>query len=161
MARKAVKILHVLGSTALTGALAAYMLLLATASSDSLAEYANLRANLATLSKWVIAPSMVLCLASGMFTLVVHHPFQEQRWVWIKILLGLPMFEGTLGVVDAVAQRAARLTAEAAAGGGDPAVLAELVRTEWGGLWAIMGLARVNIVISVWRPRLRGKRRTA
>ena len=59
--------------------------------------------------------------------------------------------------VQASTQRAAELSAQAAAGAGDPALLAAAVRTEWGGLWIILGLSIANIVLAVWRPRLSRK----
>jgi len=98
-------------------------------------------------------------LVSGLFTLVVHHPFQEQRWVWIKLILGLPMFEGTLLVIDSTAQKAAALATEAAASGADPAALQELIDHEWTGFWTLMVLSIANIVLSVFRPKLRRRRR--
>lgn len=157
MARRAVKLLHVLGSTAYTGGLVAYMLLLATAAPGSIEELSVLRQSVATISRWIIMPALVVVLVSGLFTLVVHHPFQQARWVWIKILLGLPLFEGTLLIVDSTARRAAARTAEAAANGLDGA-LQDLVQIEWTGYWGILTLAIANIVISVWRPALRWER---
>jgi hypothetical protein len=158
VARRAVKLLHVLGSTAYTGGLVAYMLLLATATPGSIEELSVLRQGVATISHWIIMPSLVVVLVSGLFALVVHHPFQQARWVWIKVILGLPMFEGTLLVVDSTAQRAAARTAEAAANGVDGVLLQQLLQIEWTGYWGILALAIANIVISVWRPALRWER---
>jgi hypothetical protein len=69
-------------------------------------------------------------------------------------LLGIGMFEGTLLTIDASARKAAALSALAATGGGDPALLAEVIRTERGGLWFLLALSLANIVLAVWRPRL-------
>jgi hypothetical protein len=72
----------------------------------------------------------------------------------VKALLGISMFEGTLLTVSASARHAADLSALAAAGSPDPVQLAEVLRTEWGGLWILLTLSIANIVLGVWRPRL-------
>ena len=73
-------------------------------------------------------------------------------------MLGIGMFEGTLLTVGAGARRAADLSALAATGVGDPAQRAQVIRSEWGGLWVLLTLSIVNILLAVWRPRL-GRRR--
>ncbi|MGD0503313.1 MAG: hypothetical protein ABSD02_11265 [Steroidobacteraceae bacterium] len=68
--------------------------------------------------------------------------------------IGIGTFEGTLLTVGASARHAAELSALAVAGRGDAVQLAQVLRTEWGGLWILATLAMVNIVLAVWRPRL-------
>jgi hypothetical protein len=65
------------------------------------------------------------------------------------------MFEGTLLTVVGSARRAAELSSLAVAGQGDPAQLAQVLRTEWGGLWIILTVSLANIILGVWRPRFR------
>ena len=65
------------------------------------------------------------------------------------------MFEDTLVTISGSARRAAELSALAAAGEGDPARLAELLRTEWGSLWLILALSIAKVLLAVWRPKLR------
>jgi hypothetical protein len=158
LARKILKILHLLGAIGLTGALAAYMILLATASQDSIADYAVVRRGIEAISGWLLVPSLMVALVSGLFAMAVHHPFQKAGWAWIKAAFGLPMFEGTLLTIDATAQQAATLSARAAAGDTDPALVAELVAREWNALWIIMLLAIAQTVVGVWRPRRRRRR---
>jgi hypothetical protein len=48
----------------------------------------------------------------------------------------------------------AELSAGALDGRADPALMAELLRTEWIGLWTILVLSLLNVVLGVLRPRL-------
>lgn len=151
--KRFLKILHTLGAIGLMGSLATYMLIVATAPQDSLAEYAALRESLALVSKWLVLPSLMLVLVSGLLSMGVHPPFHNAGWVWAKALFGIGLFEGTLGAVDATARDAAKLTAQALAGEPRPELLAELLRGEWIGLWTLMGLSLASVVLGVWRPR--------
>jgi len=155
MARRILKILHELGAIGLTGALAAYMILLATAPDDSLAEYAAVRRGIEAISGWLLVPSLMLTLVTGLLAIAAYSPFQNAWWVWIKAALGFPMFEGTLITIDATAQHAAALSARAVAGEADPALMADLLAAEWRSLWLILALSIAQTVIGVWRPRMR------
>ena len=67
-------------------------------------------ADLQALMLWVLRPlapilptkplSLAIALMSGLLSMVVHPPFQEMRWAWLKALLGLAMFEATLGAIE-------------------------------------------------------------
>ncbi len=155
MARRILKILHLLGSIGLTGGLASYMILLATAPDDSMADYAIVRSNIEAISGWLLVPSLAIALMSGLLAMAVYSPFQNAGWVWAKAILGLPMFEGTLATIDSTAQSAAALSAQAAAGDVDPALISEMFAREWWALWIIMALSIAQTVLGVWRPRRR------
>lgn len=131
MARRILKILHELGAIGLTGALAAYMILLMTAPDDSLAEYAAVRRGIEAISGWLLVPSLMLTLVSGLLAIAAYSPFQNAWWVWIKAALGFPMFEGTLITIDATAQHAAALSAQAVAGEVDPAPIVVVFVGTW------------------------------
>ena len=158
MARRILKILHLLGAVGVTGALVAHMILLATAPQDSVSGYAVVRSNIEAISGWLLVPSLVVALVSGLLAIAVHPPFGNAGWVWIKAGLGLPMFEGTLITIDGTAQRAAALSARVAAGEVDPALVRELVAREWNALWIILALAVAQTALGVWRPRRRRRR---
>ena len=86
--------------------------------------------------------------------MVVHPPFRETRWAWLKALLGLSTFEATLGIIGSKASSAASISAKIAAGEAQQKALADAIANEWGALTAIMVLSLVNVVVGVWRPRL-------
>lgn len=153
--RQTLKFLHELGAAGLLGTLAAYFVLVAFVPVHGVSDYAVVRACISALSKWLLMPSLAIVLISGLLAIAAHRPFMEARWVWVKALLGLSMFEGTLVAVAANAQRGADLSARALAGSVDPALMAELAHSERIGLSTITILALANVVLAVWRPRLR------
>ena len=99
-------------------------------------------------------PSLALVLISGLLAIAANKTYANAAWAWVKALLGISLFEGTLITVGAGARRAAELSAAAAAGHGDAAELAAVLHSEWGTLWLLMAVALINIVLAVWRPRL-------
>ena len=86
--------------------------------------------------------------------MAAHPPFQEKRWAWVKALLGLGMFESTLGIIQSKATYAASISKKIAEGTADAGALSSALSTEWSSLAAIMALSIANIVLGVWRPRL-------
>lgn len=152
--RKATKILHTLASCGLIGAIMGYMVVLVAAPQDTAAAYANARAVIAALCNYMLLPSLAIAMMSGLFSMVVHPPFRELRWAWLKALLGFSMFEATLGIIQAKSTTAAALSARIAAGEAEQKALADAIANEWGSLIAIMTLSIANVVVGVWRPRL-------
>ena len=156
MYRKLLKLLHEVGAVGVMGALAAYLVLVATAPQDSLVEYAAVRRGISALTQWLLLPSLVVVLISGLLAIAATRAYMDQGWPWLKALSTVAMFEGTLLTVNASARKAAELSAAAAsAGEASPELLAPILRTEWIGLWTILALSFGNIVVAVWRPRLR------
>ena len=162
MLKRSLKFLHLISAIGFAGGLAAYMLILfnhpdVTASAD----YAALRGALALIAKWMIVPSMIIAVCSGLLAMAFHFPYHDEPWVWAKALTGVLIFEASLMSIDAPAQRAAKATAQAVNGEIDMATLLTLVRDEWIALWVVLILAAANILLAVWRPRIRfGKRPT-
>ena len=151
---KATKILHTLSSCGLIGALLGYMVILVAAPHDTVDTYANARTTIFAICNYVLLPSLAISLMSGLLSMVVHPPFQERRWAWLKALLGFSMFEATLGIIQARASTAAMLSAKIAAGEAQQKALADAVANEWGSLIVILALSIANVVVGVWRPRL-------
>ncbi len=151
--RQVLKFLHELSAIGVVGALAAHIVLVWTADPASLQGYIAVRNGIDAVCKWILMPSLAVVLISGLLAIVATRGYMDARWPWIKALLGISMFEGTLGAVVANAKRGSQFTEKVASGAADPQALAEVLRSEWIGLWTIMALALANVAIGVWRPR--------
>lgn len=159
--KRLLKFLHTVGAIGVLGALAAHLVLVAIAPGDSPTAFAAVRSGIYAISRWILLPSLLIVLTSGLFAMAIHRPFMEARWAWLKAFTGISMFEGTLNAVQSNAQRGAELAARALEGNGDPASMAALLHHEWMGLWTIGAIAMANVALGVWRPRLRGKSTSA
>lgn len=151
--RKVSKIMHSLAACGLIGGLACYMLLLIVNVPETPTAYADLRRVIQTISDYVILPSLGLALVTGLLSMMVHYPFTEKSWVWLKAVSGVVMFEGTLTVISAKARYAAKKSAEIAAGDAPADALQGLLAQEWNTLAVITAIAVVNVIIGVWRPK--------
>ncbi len=152
--KRTLKFLHSISGTGVIGALAAMIILLTiTPEPTSIEEYAVMRQGIEQIAKYLLFPSLGVVLVSGLLSMAVHRPFQNQGWAYMKLGLGIIMFEGTLFAVRGPARRAAEESQRALAGEIDPATLEALVQGEWGSLWVIMGVAVANVALAVWRPR--------
>lgn len=157
--RRLLKFCHTVSSIGLTGGLAAYMMILSFGpGTESLEAYAALRHSLAQVSKWLLLPSMVISLVSGLLALVAHHPFQNAVWVWLKALLSLLLFEATLASIDTPARDAAVFASQALDSGEVSKALVELAAREWTAYWIILALCLANVALGIWRPTLRRAR---
>jgi hypothetical protein len=154
MLRKLLKALHEIGAIGTMGSFGACIVLLATAPTTSLVAHAAVLQGIASITKWLLVPSLAVVLISGLLAIAATDSYKNAAWAWVKALLGIGTFEGTLLTVGASAKHAAELSALAAAGQGDAVQLAQMLRTEWGGLWIMTTLSLANIVLAVWRPRL-------
>ncbi len=152
--RRLLKFLHEVGAIGVMGSFAACMVLLSTAPADSLIGYAAVLRGISYISRWLLVPSLALVLISGLLAIAATESYKNAAWAWVKALLGISTFEGTLLTVGATARRAAELSSLALTGHGDSVELAQVIRTEWGGLCVLSVLAVVNIILAVWRPRL-------
>ncbi len=157
--RRLLKFLHSLASCGLIGALAAYAILLVLAPQDTPQDYAAMRQTLTAIASYLLLPSMGVALVTGLFAMAVHYPFAQTRWAWLKALLGLGIFEATLGLVQAKASAAARAAVEAAAGKGQPGAIEAIIANEWMTLGALMALSLAQVALGVWRPSLSMERR--
>ncbi|MFK8043295.1 hypothetical protein [Congregibacter sp.] len=159
--RKALKFLHTIGGIGLTGALVVQLLMLQNMPPvDSLLAYATARGQMGLISQWVLFPSLAIVLVSGLLSMAWTDAFHGQGWVWMKLALGISVFEGTLIAVQGPAVREASRAAQALAGEFDPALLGVTAMSEWKSTLVILGVAIANVVLAVWRPRF-GSKKTA
>lgn len=152
--RKTLKFLHTASACGIIGALAGYAVLLLYAPQQTPAQYADVRTTIDILCNVVLLPSLAIALISGLLSMAVHTPFQEMRWVWVKALLGLGMFESTLAIIQSKAHTAAKISAQIASGEAAPNALHSALSTEWSSIAAILALSLANIALGVWRPAL-------
>jgi hypothetical protein len=153
MLQRLIKILHEIGAAGVIGCFASCLVLIATAPTQSPMAYAAVRQGIAAIMRWLLVPSLAAVLISGLLAIAANRAYANAGWAWVKALLGITMFEGTLLTVGASARRAADLAAAAAAGQADPVELAQMAHGEWSTLWLLLALTLVNVVLAVWRPR--------
>ena len=159
--RKTWKFLHTLAACGVIGALLGYAVLLAHAPQDTPEAYAAMRQSISALCDYILFPSLAVVLITGLLAMAAHHPFVEMRWVWLKALMGLGMFEGTLAVIGSKANDAAAIAARIADGGAEEGLLAAVLAYEWHSLGVLIALAAANVLLGVWRPGLKARQRSA
>ena len=157
----ALKLAHVLGSIGYCAALLALLLLHASLPDPAEVEqFAMLRIAMGNVVKWLLLPATALVVLSGLLAMAVSRTYKSAGWVWLKLATGVLILEGTLVYVQAPMERAGRQGLAALAGGFDFISQAPTLVAEWRSIWIILGVAVVNIVLGIYRPRL-GRRRQA
>lgn len=151
--RKFSKGIHSVASAGLIGGLACYMLLLVVNVPADAAAYAQMRSTILVISYWVIVPSLIVCIVTGLFSMLVHHPFQDKGWVWIKAALGFLLFKGVLATVYEKAALGAEYSQDIITGEATVDMLERAVAYEWSTLIVLMLVAVANIYFGIWRPR--------
>lgn len=154
--RRILKLLHEVGSAGLIGALVAQAMLSFYAESLDVTGYATVRQAMLIISGWLLMPSLLLVVLSGLIAIAAHDPFHNAGWAWLKALSTVLMLEGTLLAVHGPAQAAAEVADAMARGdASDAALLGPILTHERGGIATIMVVSLANIVLAIWRPRFR------
>jgi uncharacterized membrane protein len=146
--RLGAKTLHDLASIGFGGALAACLVI--NLNHAAFADPAAARQAFDAIARYVLVPSMVVVVVSGLIALGATHSYQSAGWAWAKTLLGLSVFEATL-LIGGSSRRLAELASNTAAEAG---LLDTLLRSERNTLWLLIAVSVVNVVLAVWRPRL-------
>ncbi len=130
--RRLLKFLHSVGAAGLMGGAAA--LALALMAGGGLAAIGK-------IAVWIVAPSLLVTMVSGLLAMVVHPPFQDAGWVWAKAASGILVFQAglhILGPIQAVSKTGAS---------------AQLLHAEANMLWLLFVVCLANIALGIWRPR--------
>lgn len=150
--RRLLKFLHTVGAAGLTGAVAAMAMVLVLAQGASSAtEYLPIMLAMSKVAAWIIGPSMLLTVVSGLLAMVATPGFQNAAWVWVKAATGLLVLEGGLHVIGSIQEEAKRSVGALA--GGDAASMAQVFQAQANTLWVLLAVAIANIALGVWRPR--------
>lgn len=155
--RRSLKFIHTVATAALVGALVLQLVIgfrynPALAANDATALGA--RAVLVEVTRWVMGPSLVVCVVSGLLLMGLNKTFASAGWVWAKALLGLMLVKGVITIQDPAVHELYALATQGIAGNPDAlAELARLTRMEWLGGWLALALAIAAIAFGVWRPR--------
>jgi hypothetical protein len=155
--RRPLKFIHTVATAALVGALALQLVIAfrynpALAANDATALGA--RAVLVEVTRWVMGPSLVICVVSGLLLMGLNKTFASAGWVWAKALLGLMLVKGVITIQDPAVHELYALATQGIAGKPEAlAELARLARMEWLGGWLALALAIAAIAFGVWRPR--------
>ncbi len=148
--RRTLKFIHTVSTATLVGALALQIVVAWRYTAGvPVGEVAAVGARqaLAVVSQWVLLPSMVVCIVTGLLLMGSNRTYASAGWAWAKALLGLMLIKAVISINDPAARDLAAWALHAAANGlaaGDPAALAEvarLARMEWLGTWLTLALA--------------------
>lgn len=152
---KTLKLAHVAGSTGFCAALLALLALHASLPEPGFTEeFVMLRIAMGNVAKWLLLPSTALVVVTGLFSMAASDVYKNAGWVWLKLATGILVLEGTLVYVQAPMERAARNGLLALEGEFDPSQLGATLASEWNSIWIILGVALVNVVLGVYRPKL-------
>ncbi|MEM1190814.1 MAG: hypothetical protein AAGI72_19945 [Pseudomonadota bacterium] len=162
--RKSLKFLHTIGGIGFTGALLAQLVILQNLPAvENLEAYASARIQVGLIARYILFPSLAAVLVAGLLSMAWTDAFHGAGWVWMKLALGVSVFEGTLVTIQGPARREAERATQALAGEFDVALLGLTSGNEANSTMVILGVAIINVVLAVWRPKFsrRPARRSA
>lgn len=147
--RRFLKFLHTTVGAGMTGAVAALAVaLMAGHTAQSTPETLAVLRAMTHIAAWIIGPSLVLTVMSGLAAMAVTPAFQDAGWVWAKAATGILLLQAGLHVIGPIQDEARDVAA-----GADAAGIARLVDAETNTLWLLLAVSVANIALGVWRPR--------
>ena len=152
--RRLLKFAHTLGAAGFMGGALALIAMAGVArASAGGAGDPPLVGAMAEVAAWIVGPSMMLVVMSGLLSVAVTPAFHDVGWVWLKAGTGVLVLEGGLHVLGPLAE-AAKPGAGALARAPDPASVTRLFTAEVNTLWVLLAVSAANVALGVWRPRL-------
>ena len=162
MYRRLLKAAHTLGAIGFMGSLAVILVLVAHTAVEPTASFASTRQGIALINRWLLTPSLLVVLVSGLLAIAATDAYKDAGWAWLKALLGIIAFEGTLLTIVGPGRKAAEQAAAAVSGQAEAMLqVAAALRTEWGALWLMLAIGLANLVLAIWRPRLGRRKATS
>lgn len=156
---RTLKFLHIVGSTGYCAALLALIVLHGSLPDPAeLEQFSALRIAMANIASWLLLPSTGLVMVSGLIAMGFNESYKVAGWAWAKLATGVLILEASLVYVQGPMERAAASARLALQGDVDLAILAGSLSSEWFSFWVVLGVAVVNIVLGVFRPRFSRKR---
>ena len=153
--RRFLKLLHLIGSAGYFAGIAAYLLFLEVAPDMAdIHSYHQHRETIYNLSAWIIMPSMILVILSGLLSIAVHRPFHSKGWVWVKALTGILILEASLSSIDMPAKKGLDVATQLLEGTLENLPPTSNFYDHPTGLWTLLILSLANIILGVWRPRI-------
>lgn len=154
--RRLMKFLHTAGAIGFMGSMACFLVMLSMMPApEKIAEYALMRGTMGAIAKWIFLPSLGLTLIAGLLAMAVNPVFHNAGWALTKLVTGVLIFEWGFVAVQGPMEQGAELSAQVLAGQGSIAELALTAGAERNSMWILLGVAVVNIVLGVWRPRFK------
>jgi hypothetical protein len=153
--RKLMKFAHTLGAVGLLGTMVTLLVVLGVLPqpAEDLNSYALLTELVDRLARWLLLPSLAVTLVSGLLAMSQGPNYHSAGWAWMKLATGVTMFEGTLLTVQGPLQREAELTRQYLAGAAEMEALSGRFGAVANCILVLAGVAVVNVVLGVWRPR--------
>lgn len=152
--KRVLKALHTFGAIGMMGGYLAFLVLIHAAERRPPLEGIVLRQAIETLFAALVIPSVAVTLVSGLLSMAAHRPFINAGWVWLKLATTVLALEGSFGM-HSRAREMTKLYAAAATGSEAARELASLAGREKGALATLLVIAGANVVLGVWRPKLR------
>ena len=160
--RRFLKFVHTIGAIGLMGSMASLLAMIATMPDPAtqLGEYAAVRDAMGAVSLYVFLPSVALTLIGGMLSMAITPAFHSAGWVLAKLASGILMFEWSLIAVDGPIRKEAK-EAAAALLSEQTNQLGDDVDRLWWSMLILCGVAVVNVVLGVWRPKFINRKKPA
>jgi hypothetical protein len=141
--KRFLKFLHSLAGAGLLGGTAtlAIVLMLSTSASDEVGRAFAVEVA-AKIMVWVVGPSVVLTVTSGLLAMLATPAYHDVGWVWAKAATGILVLQAGLHIAAAVQDGAQRPSP------------ADRFEAEVNMLWVLLAVSAANIALGVWRPQL-------